>query len=226
MAAPPPARLAQAARRLSTLGAVRRPVVGARVDTSGRYTDTGGSGLDSTSPSRSGAERGARARALYRAALRDVDNTRINFTVVEDAAFVRSLIRDLFERTRNVPDAKVADMLLFKANQELGEIRNQYKGRSHVGQYINAYHAKLAAEAAAAEAAGGDGDAGADARQRMVDGWSARGLVPKDVRTWPQYERWKNEDEARFAEFAAEKGLFTRDELRANADAKAQCSVM
>jgi hypothetical protein len=215
---------------------VARPVVGARVDTSKRYTDTGGSGLDATKLSSSTAEQSSAVHGLYRQALREIPAMRINYTIVEEEMFLRALIRDMFSLQRNVSDPKIVDMLIFKAKQEIGEIRGQFKGRHQIGIYIRNYHDKLAREAASrlSLAAGQEKFArelGApaisdDAKHTMLASWRQRSLVPADLLTWTQYERWKAEENEKFTRFAVDANFFTADTLERNAKTKSQCSIM
>lgn len=214
----------------SAVRAVVRPAIGARVDTSKRYTDTGGSGLDSTEPSRSPEHRATRIRALYRAALRDIPHMRINFTIVEDEGFVARLIRDQFDQQGHVIDGKLADMLIFRGIQELGEISNQFKSRNQIAAYIDEYHEKLHREALMLEATGSgatiaESSASAE-KNAMLATWKQRGLVPADILTWGQYERWKAEENEAFASFAVDAQLFSEESLKRNEKAKSQCSVM
>lgn len=213
---------ALARRGLAAAAPIARPnVIGARIDTSTRYTDTGGSGADSTAPSRDAAERAARARALYHSALRAIPEARLNFTLVEEPRFLRDMVRDLFEARRGVADGRVADMLLFKGRQELEEVIMQYKSRTYVQNLTVEYREKVEREAALER-----GSASEDARMAMLTGWKARGLVPAEVLTWPQYQRWKADENAAFAQFAVDGGLFDEGTLARNDKTKSQCAMM
>jgi NADH dehydrogenase (ubiquinone) 1 alpha subcomplex subunit 6 len=206
------------------------------VDTSSRYTDTGGSGLDATALSASPEHQAAEVRALYRTALREIPSIRVNYTIVEDESFVGALIRDLFTVKRDVSDPKIVDMLIFKAKQELGEIRSQFKGRHQVGVYFRNYHDKLAQQAAArlsaaAAAEHEESDSGGaavseDAKQTMLASWRQRGLVPADIVTWAQYEHWKADEDEKHAHFAVDANFFSPETLQVNSRARSQCSVM
>jgi hypothetical protein len=235
-------RLSQPVRRASTeaVRTVVRPVVGARVDTTRRYTDTGGSGRDSTALSAGPEQQAAAVRALYRQVLREIPAIRENFTIVEDEAFLRALVRNLFSVRRTISDPKIIDMLVFKAKQEIGEIGGQFKGRHHIGIYIRNYHDQLARQAAAQLSATlarapGKAIAAKDSiapvisegtKQTMLASWRQRGLVPADLLTWAQYERWKAEENEKFAKFAVDANFFSDETLEHNAKAKSQCSIM
>lgn len=210
-------------------GAARARAPGARVDVS--YTATGGSGADSTALSPSLEAASAKAVRTYRAALRDVPAMRANFNIVEEPAFIRAVIRDLFERRRGVIDSKIVDMLVFKANQELREISEQWKSRYHVYAYVQEYTEKMLREEAgklakAEAAAGNGGDEGR--RLGLVRAWKTRGLVPAEIESWEQYVHWKAGEDAKFATFAVDKGIFTKAQLDRNASpaAQSQCAIM
>lgn len=203
----------------------RMPIAGARADT-GMYTDTGGSGADSTALSASLAEASAKAVAIYRTALRDVPAMRVNFTIIEDKAFLYACIRDLFERHHEVSDPKIVDMLVFKGRQELREIREQWKSRHHVYGHIHAYMDKMIREEAARSAAEQTGGA-EEKRLETLRAWKARGLVPQEVQSWVQYLRWKEEEDLKFNAFAVDNKLFTHDQLERNAKAQSSsCTIM
>lgn len=231
---PPPALRAALGRRAAASASpapIGRPaVIGARVDTSTRYTETGGSGADSTAPSRDAAHRAARVHALYRAALRAVPEALVNFTIVEEPRFVRGAVRDMFEARRGALDGRVLDMLIFKGVQELEEVRMQFKSRTYVTTILSGWHEKRSREAVLAAAGGGDGRVrGAEAQRRgeMLAAWKARGLVPAEVLTWAQYERWKADESAAFAQFAVDGGLFGKDVLERNDKLRrSQCAIM
>lgn len=213
---------ALARRGLAAAAPAARPnIIGARVDTSTRYTDTGGSGADSSAPSADAAERGARARALYHRALRAIPDARLNFTLVEDAEFLRAMVRDMFEARRGVTDGRVADMLIFKGRQELEEVIMQFKSRTYVQNLTLEYREKVERVAALERA-----PAAEDSRLAMLNAWKARGLVPAEVLTWPQYERWKADENAAFAAFAVDAGLFDDAALARNSKTKSQCAMM
>jgi hypothetical protein len=235
-------RVSQPLRRASTeaVRTVVRPVVGARVDTTKRYTDTGGSGRDSTALSAGPEQQAAAVRALYRKVLREIPAMRVNFTIVEEEPFLRALVRDLFSVRRTVSDPKIIDMLVFKAKQEIGEISGQFKGRHHIGIYIREYHDKLARQAAAqlsvaSARASREARSGKDSnapvisegtKVSMLASWRQRGLVPADLLTWSQYERWKAEENEKFAKFAVDANFFSTETLERNAKVKSQCSIM
>lgn len=204
----------------------RAQVSGARV-TIGHVTDTGGSGLDATSLSGSLEEAHSKAVTTYREILRDIPAMRENFTIIEDEQYLRRVIRYLFDRHANISDPKIIDMMVFKARQEAGEIRNQWKSRYHVYQHINAYRdeqvRQKAMELARVHA---HSEGGGARRQRLVDGWKARGLVPAEIDSWEQYEHWKADEDGKFALFANQHAIFTPEQLERNEKAKNQCVVM
>ncbi len=201
-------------RQLSTASVSAVP--GARV-TFGQVTDTGGSGHDSTELSSSLEEARASAVRAYREILKDIPAMRENFTIIEDEQHVRRVVRSLFERHGDITDPKVVDMLVFKARQEAGEIRNQWKSRTHVIKYVNEYNEaqKLLALAQKAPA-----DALKEARLAK---WKADGLVPADIDTWVQYEHWQKDEDEKFVKFAEEQNLFTREQIASNNERKNQC---
>lgn len=218
-------------RALSSTAAAARTraaIAGSRVDTT-TYTDTGGSGADSTALSSSLEEASAKAVVAYRAALRDIPAMRQNFTIIEDKAFVKACIRDLFERHADVSDVKIVDMLVFKAMQELREIREQWKSRHHVYAYIHAYAEKTFKEEAARKVTERIGAAGLgqdEKRNETLRLWRSRQLIPAEIQTWPQYLRWKEEEDAKFNAFAVDNKLFTQQQLERNAAAQSSCSIM
>ncbi|CAN8069109.1 unnamed protein product [Agarophyton chilense] len=199
----------------------RHTVTAFRVDTS-HYTDTGGSGDDATALSASLHEASRKALSLYRLALRDMPEMRNNFNIVEDTAFLRSTVRDLFERHSSVTDPKIVDMLVFKGLQELREIREQWKGRHHIYGYIHRYADKLLREKAARSAQ----QTGAQGKEEMLALWRQRGLVPDELVTWPMFVEWKRDEDAKFEAFAVDHKLFTTEQLHRNANASSQCNIM
>lgn len=224
--------LRAAARALSTAqpsARTRAAIAGSRVDTTA-YTPTGGSGEDSTALSSSLADASAKAVVAYRTALRDIPEMRKNFNIVEENKFVAACIRDLFERHADVSDPKIVDMLVFKALQELREIREQWKSRHHVYAYIHAFHEKHLREEAAkkvAEHAHPPAAAQDAQRDEILRAWRARHLVPQEVQNWAQYLRWKEEESAKFNSFAVDNKLFTHEQLERNAAASSsQCTIM
>lgn len=230
----------------SSSSATRAPlqhiVIGSRIDTSIRYTDTGGSGLDSTIPPRSPEERVMRVRALYRTALRNINDMRMNFVIIESADFIKHLIRDMFETNRDIDDPKIADVVIFKGKQELFDIQSQFKGRHHIAAYISRYMEKKAQDDAvhmrnevlrkqvgskSSKLRADSGPKKSDLEKfQMLTSWKQRGLVPKDVHTWEQYQRWKADDNARFAQFAIDANFFDADTLQKNSEMKSNCAVM
>lgn len=226
---PPPLALAHTAsaaartapaplRHLASSSASLRPQpIGARVDTSTRYTDTGGSGAESTALSASPAERSARVRALYRRSLRAIPAARNDFNLAEDGAFLGAMVRDLFVARAAVSDAKVLDMLVFKGVQEVQEFELQFKSRTYVRNAID----RFAQGVRARQAPGVDAE-----RTAMLEGWKGRGLVPAEVQSWGEYERWKKEEKGAFAQFAEDAGLFDKSQVETIERKKAQCSVM
>lgn len=205
-------------------------VTGARLGSSERFTDTGGSGRDATSLSSSESEASMKVHALYRDALRGIGEIRKNYSIVEDAQLVRDVIRDAFERYPHVSDTKIVDMLVFKGRQEIDEILAQWKGRHHVYQYIHSYEEKMLRHEAALKAeegmAEGNRDEMHDAKHlSMLKTWRERGLIPNEIESWAQYLRWKEEEDNKFQHFAIDAGLFTTDQLEANRKTS-QCSVM
>lgn len=217
---PTMSRVPALARAMSTAPR-RTSVAGMRAEMQSRYTDTGGSGLDATHLSSTLEEASAKARSVYRTALRDIPEMRKNFTIVEDAPFVRATIRELFERHSAVTDPKIADMLTFKAVQELREIREQWKSRHHVYAYIHQYAEKLLKEAARRSATAGGEDL-----EELLRGWRERGLVPAEIMNWGMFERWREEEDTKFRAFAVENKLFTEEQLDRNAGASSSCTIM
>lgn len=195
---------------------------GMAVDTS-MYTSTGGSGLDATSLSTSLQEASHKAVSAYRVALRDIPNMRRNFTIMEDSKFVASVIRDNFEQHRRVTDPKIVDMLVFKALQELREIREQWKTRTHIYSYIHRYADKVLRDEIAHKAKFVDSS---DDREQMLRDWQQRGLVPNEIPSWAMFVRWKKDEDEKFHNFAVEKKLFSPDQLKRNASALSSCSIM
>lgn len=193
------------------------------------YTDTGGSGADSTALSSDLAEASAKAVAAYRTALRDVPSMRKNFTILEDKIFLTACIRDLFERHADVTDPKIVDMLVFKAIQELREISEQWKSRHHVYGYIHAYMEKVLKEEAArkvTEETDFDGLGMDEQRNDILRAWKNRQLIPPEIQTWAQFLRWKEEEDAKFNAFAVDNKLFTQQQLERNAKAQSTCTIM
>lgn len=213
----------KAARGLSSM-----PVIsGARIDLQ-HVTDTGGSGLDNTALSGSLEEASAKAVATYRDILRGIPDMRENFTVIETEAYCRRVVRHMFDRHAGLSDPKVVDMLVFKARQEAGEIRQQWKSRYHVYQHINAYKDEMrrahAVEVSRSHASEGDR---ADARRAgLVAMWKERGLIPAEIDSWEQYAHWKAEEDEKFEAFALDNRIFTREQLERNDRAKSQCAIM
>lgn len=215
-------RLPAAARTLVS-SASRSPTAAVLglVDTS-HYTDTGGSGADDTSLSTSLEAASRKSVVLYRRALKDIPNMRKNFNIFEDSAFVRNTIREQFERHRLVSDPKIVDMLVFKADQELREIREQWKSRHHVYAYLYRYSEKVMREAAARRLQSGK----SDGKDEALNDWRRRGLVPNEIITWPMFLRWKHEEDAKFNAFALEHNLFTSQQLDRNSNASSRCAIM
>lgn len=185
------------------------------------YTDTGGSGLDSTALSSNLAEASAKAVAAYRQALRGIPDMRKNFTILENKEFVAQCIRDLFERHEHVTDPKVVDMLVFKAKQELREIAEQWKSRHHVYGYIHRYSEKVFRENAKQKLKEGGGG-----REELLRAWRDRGLVPAEVLTWGHFEKWREEEDEKFKAFVEDNHVFEKGVLERNASTPSGCSVM
>lgn len=231
MASRLPPSLSPLARAFSSTAAsarTRAAVAGSRIDTT-TYTDTGGSGADSTALSSDLAEASAKAVAAYRTALRAVPAMRKNFTIIEDKMFVNRCIRDLFERHADVSDPKIVDMLVFKALQELREIREQWKSRHHVYGYIHAYMEKVLKEEAArkvTEQTDVDRLGMDEKRNDILRAWKSRQLIPPEIQTWAQYIMWKEEEDAKFNAFAVDNKLFTQQQLERNAAAQSSCTIM
>lgn len=209
-------------RMLSTLPRASRAPI-ASVNPEQLYTDTGGSGKDSTALSSSLAEASQKARSVYRQALRDVPAMRKNFTILEDRDFCVATIRDLFHRHASVEDPKIIDMLVFKAVQELGEIREQWKSRHHVYAYIHRYADKVMRDEMARKV---NADGVSDGREEMLMHWKERELVPQEVGNWEMYLNWKEEEDKKFRAFAVENKLFTEEQLDRNAASSSQCTIM
>lgn len=182
-----------------------------------RYTDTGGSGAESTALSASPAERAARVRSLYRRSLRAIPAARADFNLVQDGAFLRAMVRDLFAARAAVVDGKVVDMLVFKGVQEVQEVEMQFKSRTYLFNVIDRFERGLRER----QAPGVDAE-----RTAMLEAWKARGLVPAEVHSWGHYERWKKEEKSAFAQFAEDAGLFDSSQVQTIERNKAQCSVM
>lgn len=215
-----------APRPLSTLA--RAQTSGGRMDT-GTVTDTGGSGEDSTALSATLHEARGKVVSMYREVLRDIPAMRENFTIIEDEQFVRRVVRNLFDRHSGIEDPKIVDMLVFKGRQEAGEIRNQWKSRTHVYQHIIGYREEVARANAVLQAqahTGGGEEVGDSHRQKLVEEWKMRGLVPAEIDSWEQYTHWKADEDAKFAVFAEQNSMFTSEQLQRNAGAKKQCVVM
>lgn len=216
-------RLPPMTRMLST--SASRPsfaVAGMRADKV-VTTATGGSGADSTVLSASMAEASLKAKAAYRTALRDIPDMRRNFTIMEDAQYVTAVIRDNFERHRMVSDPKIVDMLVFKASQELREIREQWKSRHHVYSYIARFAEKKLREDLAERAMDTNSSG---RREDMLRQWRERGLVPTEIVTWPMFTRWRAEEDAKFRVFAVENKLFSEEQLDRNEKAASGCTIM
>lgn len=176
--------------------------------------------MDATTLSTTFEEASSKTRSVYRAALRDIPNMRQNFTIIEDEAFVRKVIRDLFEKHRHVSDIKVIDMLAFKALQELREIREQWKSRTHLYGYIHQYTEHVLRE---------DRDKIGDhydGKDEILRVWRERGLVPVEIANWTMYEQWREEEDAKFKSFAVENKLFTEEQLERNKNADVGCTMM
>lgn len=202
-------------------------VAGMRVD-AGNYTATGGSGLDGTALSSSFEEASAKTRAVYRHALRNIPEMRRNFSIMEDKKMVQHVVRDLFERHKYVSDPKIVDMLVFKAIQELHEIREQWKSRHHVYSYIQRFSEKELRQQAAKKLEQDPflGDSHDQRQMQMLSDWRSSGLVPQEVITWAQFLKWKQEEDEKFKNFAVEKKLFSKEELERNANSQQSCAMM
>jgi NADH dehydrogenase (ubiquinone) 1 alpha subcomplex subunit 6 len=163
----------------------------------------------------------AKVRALYRGFLRQIPQMRLDFTLAEDWDTLKAVIRDQFERYRDVRDLRVLDILLFKGKQELNEIIAQWKSRHHVLQYVRQYEERMhllgrygpGRVPSDAEDSVDTVDA---ARLRKVHEWRQKRIVPEWVVTWHHYEKWRDEQERLFRNFAIQNGLFTSEELDAN----------
>lgn len=209
---------------LSSTQRVNRQAVapGLPVDISS-YTSTGGSGDDSTTLSASLDEASNKTKAAYRKAIRDIPDMRRNFTIMEDKSYLTAVIRDNFERHRNVTDPKIVDMLVFKALQELREIREQWKSRHHVYGYIHRYSDKLLREELAHRASSPDVS---HKREQMLADWRDRGLVPSEIVTWAMFIHWKSDEDMKFRKFALDNNLFSNQQLDRNANLSPSCAVM
>lgn len=198
---------------------------GMPVDTSS-YTSTGGSGADSTALSTDMKEASGKAVAAYRIALRDISAMRRNFTIMEDEDYVTSVIRDNFEKHRGVTDPKIIDMLVFKALQELREIREQWKSRYHVYSYIQRYTEKLLRQELALKIQSTDTS---DRREHMLADWRDKGLVPSEIINWSMFNRWKSDEEDKFRNFAIDNKLFSSQQLESNSSTSSRtstCTIM
>jgi len=224
--------MAAPVKNLSRTLSTAAPALRARVavgtygaDTSG-YTATGGSGEDATVQSKSLAEASKLAVRTYRQALRNVPSMRANFTIVEEEQLVRGVIRDLFHAHADVRDPAIVDMLVFKARQELREIREQWKSRHHVYKYILAYKDKLRVDEVVRATGSSEGDQEAAKHSALLHAWKQRGLIPGELQTWPQYLRWREEEEAKFASFAVDNKIFTNEQLERGGKAGGTCAIM
>lgn len=195
---------------------------GMPVDTTA-YTSTGGTGADSTalSPSLEAATR--KAIWAYRTALRDVPAMRRNFTIMEEQSFVNAVIRDNFERHESITDPKIVDMLVFKALQELREIREQWKSRHQVYSYIQRYSERVFLEELDQKAASGDSS---DRYEKSLKQWREQGLVPPEISTWTMFTNWRQEEDLKFRNFALENKLFSSEQLERNASPSPSCNIM
>lgn len=143
---------------------------------------------------------------------------------MEDHSYVVSVIRDNFEQHRGVTNPKIVDMLVFKASQELGEIRQQWKSRHHVYGYIQRYTEKLLREELVKRSQSSDTS---DRREQMLADWRARGLVPVELVTWPMFTKWKADEDEKFRSFALDNKLFSTEQLERNsAQPKSSCTIM
>lgn len=215
-------RAAPLARSLSTSSPKVRSAVPGVVNTSA-YTATGGTGHDATALSSSLEEASRKAVAVYRASLRSIPDMRRNFTIMEDASFLTAVIRDSFERHRGITDPKIVDMLVFKAVQELREIREQWKSRTHLNSYIHRYTDKLLRQELVHKASTLDSS---DSRDQMLHQWRDRGLVPHEIASWPMFTRWSDEQDLKFRNFAVDNKLFSDQQLERNANSSSSCIIM
>lgn len=196
---------------------------GMPLDTSS-FTATGGSGADSTTLSKTFEEASKKTVAVYRSALRDIPAMRRNFSIMEDKRFLSAVIRENFERHRDVTDPKIIDMLVFKASQELREIREQWKSRHHIYSYIQRYTDKLLREELAHRASHSDLTG---RREKMLADWRDRGLIPAEINTWDMFLHWKSDEDTKFRNFVLDNKLFSVDHLDRNKKASSSsCSVM
>uniref|UniRef100_A0A6T6CXR1 NADH dehydrogenase [ubiquinone] 1 alpha subcomplex subunit 6 n=1 Tax=Compsopogon caeruleus TaxID=31354 RepID=A0A6T6CXR1_9RHOD len=197
--------------------------VGSRV--AKEFTSTGGTGREASLLSETHADARAAVLGLYRRAIQHIPQMRRDFNVVEEPQFLADLIRELFRRHDHVSDLKLIDMLIFKGNQELGEIVAQWKGRHHIMSYVEKFHQKKLREAALDLAASqanhhADVDSGfampSTIRTAKLLQWRSRGLIPENVETWDQYMLWKGGEREKFVQFVIQNKLFAPEDLEAN----------
>lgn len=162
----------------------------------------------------------------YREILRDIPAMRENFTIIEDEPYVRRVIRAQFDKNSSVSDPKIIDMLVFKARQEAGEIRNQWKSRYHVYKHITNYREE---QRVLADIARDDDieDVAHTRRDRLLSDWKAKGLIPSEIESWKAFQHWRKEEDTKFNAFAQENQLFTSEQIERNDKAKAaMCTIV
>ncbi|GJQ15071.1 hypothetical protein GpartN1_g6862.t1 [Galdieria partita] len=198
------------------------------------YDYTGGTGRESSGLSTTEQEARERVIHLYRYALKSVPDIRKNYRLNEGKEDVALCIRDLFERHRNVQDRKLIDMLVFKGRQDIDEVRAQWKGRHQILNYLRAFEEKKIKERAqmVMEQHVKDDNEFIHVPNAIlaasISHWKKNKLIPEDISTPKQFRRWKEEEEEKFAQFAVENGLFTREELQLNRQYAKQnnCGIM
>lgn len=79
---------------------------------------------------------------IYRTTFREITDMGRNVSIMEDHAYLASVIRHNFEQHLGVTDLKIVYMPVFKASQELGDIWQQWKAHDHEFSYIQRYTEK------------------------------------------------------------------------------------
>ncbi|KAA8493000.1 NADH dehydrogenase ubiquinone 1 alpha subcomplex subunit 6 [Porphyridium purpureum] len=186
---------------------------------------TGGEGKALTSESASLAVSRERVRSLYRSCLREVPEIQRNFFLVEGQEILRKTLKWLFMQNSNVKNPQIVDVLVFKGAQELEEYQRQWKGRHHLYQHVAAFqeneqrlkNAELVRELVEADSRSADSQmSDSTVKQMQLETWKEHKLISNSIDTWAQYVMWRKEEDERFAHFAEEHGLFTREELEQN----------
>eukprot|EP00871_Galdieria_phlegrea_P001588 jgi/Galph1/242/GphlegSOOS_G4999.1 len=198
------------------------------------YDYTGGTGRESSGLSTSDEEARKRVLQLYRYALKSIKDMRKHYRLTETKQEIAACIRDLFEKHREVKDRKLIDRLVFKGRQDIDEVYAQWKGRHQVLNYLRAFEekqiqrkAQQVMESHVVEDNEFTHVPNAILAAKIRE-WKRAKLIPEDISTPKQFRRWKDEEEDKFAQFATESGLFTREELQQNKEYAKQhnCGIM